>query len=63
MVLDCWANDVCGGPSGQRLSRSAARAEMAVDRFKVSLSPASEVARSVGVAAPAGGAETPEAAH
>ena len=40
------ANDVYGGPSGQCLSRSAAGAGMAGDRFDASLSPAPGLARS-----------------
>ncbi len=51
------ANDVYGGPSGQRLSRSAARAGMAADRFQASLSPALGLARGFGVAPFEGGAE------
>ena len=44
-------------PPEQRLSRSAARAGTAADRFQVSLSPALGLARGFGVAPFEGGAE------
>ena len=51
------ANDACGGPAGQCLSRRAARAGTAADRFQVSLSPALGLARILGAGPAKGGAE------
>ena len=52
-----WANDDYGGPAGQCLSRRAARAGTAADRFQVSLSPALGLARILGAGPAKGGAE------
>ena len=52
-----WANDEYGGPAGQCLSRRAARAGTAADRFQVSLSPALGLARILGAGPAKGGAE------
>ena len=46
-----------GGPAGQCLSRRAARAGTAADRFQVSLSPALGLARILGAGPAKGGAE------
>ena len=51
------ANDACGGPAGQCLSRRAARAGTAADCFQVSLSPALGLARILGAGPAKGGAE------
>ena len=51
------ANDILGGHPEQRLSRSAAMAGMAADRFQASLSPALGPARGLGAGPAKGGAE------
>ena len=51
------ANDILEAPPGQRLSRSAAMAGMAADRFQASLSPALGPARGLGAGPAKGGAE------
>ena len=51
------ANDILEARPEQRLSRSAARARMAADRFQVSLSPALGPARGLGAGPAKGGAE------
>ena len=47
---DIRADDKYGGPAEQCLSRSAARAGTAADRFQVSLSPVLGLARGLGMA-------------
>ena len=51
------ANDILEAHPEQRLSRSAARAGTAADRFQVSLSPALGLARGLGAGPAKGGAE------
>ena len=51
------ANDILEADPEQRLSRSAARAGMAADRFQVSLSPALGPARGLGAGPAKGGVE------